>query len=139
MLFVMMEAFMKWYFAAPVALVLTACGTPQEQCIGGVSHDLNVLNRLIDETQGNIARGYGYADTVIDMPQWVDCTPFATTANPSPKPQMCFDDVPTRVTKPVAIDLAAEQAKLDSMLKRREEMTRALAPQIADCKARYPE
>lgn len=130
---------MKWYLAAPIALALTACGTPQEQCIGGVSHDLTVLNRLIDETQGNISRGYAYQNTVVDMPGFVDCTPIPTKGHPDPKPRTCFDDVPTTVTKPVAINLDEERAKLATMLKRREEMTRALAPQIADCKARYPE
>ena len=38
---------------------LAACGTPQEQCIGAATRDMQVVNRLIAEVQGNLARGYG--------------------------------------------------------------------------------
>lgn len=130
---------MKSYLAAPILLTLVACGTPQEQCIRGVAHDMTVLDRLIVEAQGNIARGYGYAETVVSSPEFVDCTVGATASNPNPKPQTCFTDVPTTVTKPVAIDLNAEAAKLSSMQQRRAQIARALAPAIADCQARYPE
>ena len=129
---------MKWYLAAPILLSLSACGTPQQQCIRSVSHDMIVLDRLIAEAQGNLARGYAYVDTVVSSPEFVDCTPDATAANPNPTPQTCFEDVPTTVTKPVSIDLNAEAAKLASMQKRRAEMAKALAPAIADCQARYP-
>lgn len=129
---------MKWYLAAPVVLALVACGTPQEQCIAQASRDTAVLNRLIDETQTNITRGYAYAETVVDRPGWVDCTPRATETDPTPKTRMCFDDVPTTVRKPVAIDLAVEAAKLASMQKRRAEMDGALLPAITQCQARYP-
>ena len=129
---------MKWTLAAPVLLALVACGTPQEQCIAQATRDMAVLNRLIGETGANISRGYAYADTVVYLPEWVDCTPRATDADPTPKTRMCFDDVPTTVRKPVAIDLAAEAAKLASMQKRRAEMARAQQPAIAACQARYP-
>lgn len=129
---------MKWYLTAPVLLVFAACGTPQQQCISQLSRDMIVLNRLIAETQGNIKRGYAYTETVVDMPEWVDCTPRASDSNPAPKPQMCFDDVPTTVRKPAAIDLDAETAKLASMQRRRAEMAAAMQPAIAACQARYP-
>ena len=129
---------MKWYLAAPILLSLSACGTPQEQCIRSVSHDVIVLDRLIVETQGNLTRGFGYVDTVVSQPAFLDCTPGATAANPNPPPQTCFEDVSTTVTKPVAIDLNAEAAKLASMQKRRAQMSKALAPAVADCQARYP-
>ncbi|NBZ87253.1 hypothetical protein [Stagnihabitans tardus] len=122
-----------------ILLALAACGTPQEQCIRGVSSDLATLDRLIAETRGNIARGYGYETRVEMMPEWVDCTPRPTEANPTPKPQMCFDDVAQEVRRPVSLDLRAEQAKLDSMVERRDQMAAAMAPALAACKARYPE
>lgn len=122
-----------------ILLALAACGTPQEQCIRGVSGDLATLDRLIAETQGNVQRGYGFETQVQMMPEWVDCTPRATTENPTPKPQMCFDDVPTQVRRPVALDLTAEQAKLESMVTRRAQLASAMAPAVTACKARYPE
>lgn len=129
---------MRWYLAAPVLLSLAACGTPQEQCIRSVSHDQIVLDRLIAQTQGNLARGYALVDTVVTTPEMQDCTQSASASNPNPSPQMCFGDVATTVTNPVAIDLTAEAAKLASMQQRRAQMVKELAPAVADCKARYP-
>lgn len=119
--------------------LLAACGTPQEQCIRGVSRDLATLNGLIEETRGNLARGYGFETVVETRPEWVDCTPRPTEADPNPKPQLCFDDVAEEVRRPVALNLDAEAAKLASMERRRDEMARALAPAVAQCQARYPE
>lgn len=130
---------MKWLLATPVLLALAACGTPQQQCVRLASHDMVVLDRLIAETQGNIARGFGYAQTVETRPEFVDCTPRLWDDETAPAPQMCLEDVPHTVSKPIALDLQAEAAKLASMQKRRAEMAKTLAPAIADCQARYPE
>ncbi len=40
-------------------LLLTACGTPQEQCIRRETADLRTLESLIAETERNIQRGFG--------------------------------------------------------------------------------
>lgn len=122
-----------------ILLALAACGTPQEQCIQGVSRDLSTLDRLIAESQATIRRGYSYETRIVSMPRWVDCTPRATEANPTPKSQMCFDDVNEEVRRPVAVNLDEESAKLASMQKRRDEMARSMAPAIAACRTTYPE
>lgn len=119
--------------------LLTACGTPQEQCISANTRDLQVIDRLIGETEGNIARGYGY-ETVTDyQPRWIDCTPRPTDADPTPKAQMCFEDVPVTVRKTVALDLNAEAAKLKSMKAKRTTLANSAKSVIAQCKAKYPE
>ena len=130
---------MKWAVVSPLLLALAACGTPQQQCIRLASHDMAVLDALIAETQGNISRGYGYAQTIDTIPEFVDCTPHPWGSGPKAEPQMCLQDVPHTVRKPVALDLTAEAAKLASMQKRRAEMARALAPALADCQTRFPE
>jgi hypothetical protein len=131
---------MKSYLAGAALLALVACGTPQEQCVRMASHDLIVLDRLIAETEGNIARGYGFVQIVEYVPEFVDCTPRRVNeGDPLPETQMCLEDMPHTVTKPVALDLQAEAAKLASMQKRRADMAKALAPAYADCQARYPE
>lgn len=129
---------MKWYLSTALLLALAACGTPQQQCVRLASHDMAVLDRLIVETQGNIARGYGYAQTVVSMPEFVDCEPAPWKNDGKSRPRMCLEDVPHTVTKPVALDLEAEAAKLASMQKRRADMARALEPALAECQARYP-
>ena len=123
----------------PVLLLLAACGTPQEQCISLGTRDLQVLDRLIRETEGNISRGYAYAEQTVYVPMWLDCTPRPTEAVPAPAPEMCLEEVPRTTRKAVAIDLAAEKAKLAGMKAKRAELARAAQPVIAQCKAKYPE
>jgi len=126
----------------PVLLILTACGTPQEQCINRNTRDLRTIQKLVDETQGNIARGYAIEEYTVYVPVWQLCEVqvISTDPNqPAPPPRYCFEDEPETRTRPKAIDLRAEAAKLDSLLERRDQLARAAQPVIAQCKAQYPE
>ena len=119
---------------------LTACGTPQQRCIGAVTRDMRVVDRLIAETEANIARGYALEKTVKMRTGWVECGyPPATAENPNPSPNLCLDDVPYETREPVAIDLNAERAKLASLREKRAQQGVEVAPQIAACQAAYPE
>lgn len=129
---------MKRLILAPL-LLLAACGTPQEQCISANTRDLRVVERLIRETEGNLARGYGYVTVTEYETDWVDCTPAPTEDNPNPPRDLCFDRVPVSVRKEVALDLNAEAAKLESLKAKRALLSRAAESVIAQCKAKYPE
>lgn len=130
---------MKRYLFSAALLALAACGTPQEQCINSVTRDMQVVDKLIHETQGNIARGYAYTNVVETVPQFVDCTPEPTVNDPRPAPRKCLMDVPQTFSKPVAIDLAAEEAKLAGLQTKRAAQARAAEASIAACKDRYPQ
>jgi hypothetical protein len=123
----------------PSLLILTACGTPQERCIGSATRDMRVVDRLIAEVETNIRRGYALEEVTVYTTQWVDCTPRVKPGDPAPKPQMCLDDVPQTVTKPKAIDLDAEAAKLKSLKAKRATQAKAAGPEIKACKAQFPE
>jgi hypothetical protein len=122
-------------------LLLTACGTPQEQCINRNTRDLRTIQALVNETQANIARGYAIEEYTVYVPVWQICEiPVQTDpAKPAPPPRYCFEQEPETRTRPKAIDLRAEGAKLDSLLERRDQLARAAEPVIAQCKAQYPE
>lgn len=131
-------------FAPALLALLAACGTPQEQCISRETRDLRTLDRLIAETEGNIARGFAYEERTTYRTTWVDCTPQPQLPPhggevPPVKPRMCLDEVPETVRAPVAIDLQAEAQKLASMKARRAEMSRAADDRIRACRAAYPE
>ena len=125
----------------PALLILVACGTPQEQCINRNTRDLRTMQSLVDETQANLARGYAIEEYTVWVPVWQICDvqPATDPAQPAPPPRYCFDDEPQTQTRPKAIDLNAERAKLESLLQRRDELARAAQPVIAQCKAQYPE
>lgn len=123
----------------PALIMLNACGTPQEQCVNTATRDLRIVDRLIAEAEGNLARGYAYETVTVYETEWVNCTPYPTETVPNPAPRSCFEQVPETSRKPVAINLAAEQSKLESLQAKRASQARAAAPTIAECKALNPE
>ncbi len=129
---------MKPLLAAPFFFALLACATPQERCITKAAPDLPVLNRLIAETEGNLARGYAYADVTVETPVWVDCGDWLSNREEHIRPGLCLGSAQTTVRKPVAIDLTAEAAKLASMRTRRAALEAQAHPAIAQCQAQFP-
>lgn len=127
---------MKPYLAAPFLLALMACATPQQRCIIKAAPDLPVLNRLIAESEGNLARGYAFADVEVEMEVWklcrVDLTPSEVGQT------MCLETETTTTREAVAIDLTAEAAKLASMRARRDEIEAQAQPAFAQCQAEFP-
>ena len=134
-------------FAKPMVAVLAllaACGTPQQQCIGAATRDLAVVDRLITEAEGNLARGYGFETVTAYATRWVPCGPPPPPPPPAhgedpPKPRLCLDEVPETVRQPIALDLEAEARKLAGLTAKRAALAREAAPRIAACKADYPE
>ncbi len=120
-----------WWLAA--LGILTACGTPQEQCVSKATRDIRVVDRLIKETSGNLERGYGYEYITVIETDYVDC---GTDTEPD---RVCVIRVPEQERIPVALDLAAEQLKLEQLQAKRAEKIRSVAPVVAQCKADNPE
>ncbi len=128
---------MKPYLAAPFLLALLACAPPLQRCIHQAAPDLPVLNRLIAETQGNLKRGYAYADVVVERPIWVDCSNWRAKSGHDGGSGRCMGLAPTMMRKPVAVDLTAEAAKLASMQTRRAALEAQAQPAIAQCQAQF--
>lgn len=126
-------------------MLLSACGTPQERCIAAQTRDLRVVNDLISQTQANLARGYALEDVVISTPIWRDCYPPVYVLQPDgsqvfqPGAGMCIDEIEQTIQRPAAIDPAAEQRKLDGLLKRQAMLSKRAEPAIAQCRTIYPE
>ena len=126
--------------------VLVGCGTPQEQCIARETRDLRVVDRLIVEAEGNLKRGYAFEDVVISNTVWVSCVPLPVPPSPDgtpppepPQPRLCLEDRDETVTRPVAIDLGAEQSKLSGLKIKRKQLALAGNRSIAACRKAYPE
>ena len=130
---------MKRVMITGMMLALAACGTPQQQCIGSVTRDMRVVDRLIAEAEGNLARGYAFASVVQIRPVFADCTPKPTAEVPDPRPRQCLKNEERTVSRPVSIDLTAEAAKLASLKIKRAQQANAAAPAIAACQRQYPE
>ena len=116
--------------------VLAACATPQEQCISDATKNLRVINALVSETRANMTRGYALEEvqTVRSVPQ--TCT--GETASGDPYTYRCDRTETITSTRPVAIDLNAEQAKLTSLLDRQAQAQAASDAAVAQCRITYP-
>jgi hypothetical protein len=124
----------------PALLILSACGTPQENCISGATRDMRVVDRLIVETEGNLKRGYAYETVTLSRTVWRQCSyRGGRPGTPDAGPQMCFDDMDYTEQRPKAIDLGTEAAKLASLKAKRAAQAKAASPAINSCKAQYPE
>ncbi len=120
--------------------LLAACGTPQERCIRGVTHDLRVVDRLIATSEGNLKRGYALEEVSIVRTVWLPCPmpPVAEGETP-PSPQLCRGTERDTETRPKAINLRAEAKTLESLKIKRKALARQATPAIAQCKAEFPE
>jgi hypothetical protein len=119
------------------ALALTACETPQQSCLSSASRDLRIVESLIRETQGNLQRGYAIEeDQVVDVDRSF-CRVEREDGDIDLVP--CDRTEVENVRRPVAIDLRAEQAKLDGLLERRAALTTQTAARQQACLASYPE
>jgi len=114
--------------------LLTACVTPQEQCIAQATRDLRVLNGLIEVTGGNIRRGYAIETREYSTIEREFCGVNSDTG----KRMYCLVPVTNTQEIPVSIDINLEKAKLASQLQRRAEMTADVKRAAAACAARYP-
>lgn len=122
----------------PAFLILTGCATPQERCINTATRDMRVVDQLIAESMATLARGYALESQIVTRTDFEDCTPRATAEYPNPRPKMCLVEVPQTITRPKAVDLAAEQVKLNGLEAKSAQQSKAAALAIAACRAQHP-
>lgn len=119
--------------------LVAACGTPQEQCINRNTRDLRTVEKLIPEVQANLDRGYAYEEYTVTVPVWKTCLVSPATPTGPAVTQSCLEDEVETRTRPVAIDLNAERAKLESLYQKRDQLQREAQSVVAQCKQQYPE
>ena len=115
--------------------ILAACGTPQEYCIRNATREVRTLDRLIAESEANLARGYAFEESRIVRHVWVVCEP----RHVGTAPQMCFEPIEDTVRRPVAIDPAVEGRKHDNLRAKRAMLLQRAESAVAACCAAYPE
>lgn len=126
---------------APLALlpliVLAACASPRDSCINDATRDLRRVNAFITEAQENIARGYAF-----ETRQEVRVRPDiceGVTEDGVTFTYECERTAVVDVPFAVPIDIAAERAKLESLLEQQALLERQAEARIEACIAAYPE
>ena len=128
---------------APLAavLLLAACGTPQQQCIARNTREYRIVSNLLEEVEGNLARGYAWEEREVSSHEWDDCP--AIVRGPGGERHVVTRPCLRRVTETerfrVPIDPLTEARKRDGLIARKA----ALAPQaqaaVRACRSAYPE
>lgn len=117
-------------------LLLSACATPREACIAQVTQETRVLEGLITETRGNLTRGFAIRTEDRLETKRTFCT--GRNEDGSTFRFRCDETEAVSVDVPVAIDLNAERAKLESLLQRQQQNVANAQTGIAQCQARFP-
>ncbi|MGY6410704.1 MAG: hypothetical protein ACXIUV_06735 [Alkalilacustris sp.] len=116
-----------------VLMALAACGTPFDRCVRPVQAELRTVDRLIAETEGNIARGFAIErqnQIIQERVPCLDSDGFRT---------WCLAPVVTETRRPVAIDRDVERGKLATLRARRSELQALAVVTEARCRAEFPE
>lgn len=120
------------YIAAAVALALSACATPREECEARVDTNIKALKQAIATSEANLARGYALRKDVSPRFRYGLCTSNGNI-------ETCLRNEYVTKTVPVAIDLAEERRKLASAKTRLAQDERRRNAALAECAARYPD
>ena len=107
--------------------LLAACADPATRCSGPEVRELRTIDRLIDETQAGIARGYRREQ--VDSGANINLCVGSQRSNVGVS--FCTD--PGTRTRTVAIDEAAEARKLEALLARRDRLLAAIAARQSSC------
>jgi len=108
-------------------LLLAACATPEQRCAGPAVTDLRIVNGLIAETQGNIARGFAMQREPVVRQRLLPCGPGDGPFT------FCLYDEAMMTERPVAIDRATERAKLATLFERRAELQETIRARLVAC------
>ena len=114
-------------------LPLAACGTPREACISRATKDLRVVDRLIVASQTNLDRGYAIGTQSYITHERELC------GKSKGKNIYCSVPVTAQRKVPVAINLNDEQAKLDSLIEKREQLELRTSATISQCRISHQE
>lgn len=102
------------YFLIAAVVMLAACGTPEQRCARKVTNEIGTLDRLIAETEANLARGYTYIYEPSNFTVSIGgCTSRYNNVG------FCGWSEPQYRRRAQAIDPEAEQRKLADLKSRR--------------------
>jgi hypothetical protein len=120
---------MRSLLALALPLFLAACATPQQRCELQATRDLRIINGLIAESQATLQRGFALREEQRTRVGTTIC--YGGHGNFGYG--FCWgNDTYTR-TRPVAVNLDEERAKLQTLLNKREELEVRARAQLDAC------
>ena len=122
-------------------LLVAACGTPQEQCINRNTSELRTITRLLEEVEGNLARGYAWEEREVSDTIYTTCR--RTVRDKDGKRQVisegCWRDITRTERYRIAIDPVSEARKAEALRTRKAALAAQVPTITAACKEAFPE
>lgn len=122
-------------------LTLTACGTPQEQCISRNTKEYRVVSNLLKEVEANLARGYAWEEREVTRTVWRDCP--VVIRNKEGKERWvdrpCLRDITDVERYRVPIDPVVERRKAENLHQRKSALQKQAETAVRACRAAFPE
>ncbi len=120
---------------SPVLLIcaLAACASPYDRCVSEATRDANTLSALIAETEANIGRGFAIDEQIEPSISYQYCF------NRRGVWTLCRERTIRTKEVPVAIDLAAEERKLEGMREKLAQLKAQAGRDIRTCRAQFPD
>lgn len=121
--------------------LLAACGTPQEQCISRNTSELRTISSLLEEVEGNIARGYAWEERSVTSAELTTCRRVVRDKDGKRHTitDSCWRDVTRTERFRTAIDPVAEARKAEGLRIRKAALERQVPGILAACRAAFPE
>ncbi|MFD0980545.1 hypothetical protein [Tropicimonas aquimaris] len=120
---------------------LVACAPTRQTCLKAATQDVAVVDRLILETQENLSRGYSldreaYVTNTVDLCLGSSRGGYGRGLGVG----WSYCNTPTTRyrERPVAIDRAAEQRKLQELRQTRSRLVKESEAALQQCNLRYP-
>ncbi len=120
---------MRPLLALSALLILAACATPRQQCEARATRDLRVVNQLIEESRAILERGYAFETVEDESLRYTFCL------DRDGNRTLCWVRDRDFSTRPVAVNLDEERAKLASLLRKKEELEVEARAAIEACRA----
>lgn len=120
---------MRPFFVLSALAILAACATPRQQCEARATQDLRIVNRLIEESRAIVERGYAIETVEDERLRYTFCV------DRDGNRTLCWVRDRDIRTRPVAVNLDEERAKLASLFKKKEELEVRARAAIEACAA----
>ena len=126
---------------ALLPLLVAACGTPQERCIGKHTREYRNVSNLLQQVEANLERGYAWEERQVVRDRLTHCRDYYrdSDGNTHVTTRPCWRDYVDIERYRVPIDPAAEQRKRDGLAARKAELQGTANAYVQACKKAFPE
>lgn len=127
--------------AGLLLLSVASCSTPLERCVGRYTSEYHNVTNLLEEIEGNLARGYAWGEREVTRERFTQCRDIRQDRNGNAKVvyRPCWREYTETERYRVPIDPAAEERKRDGLKKRQAALRAQAQPYVTACKTAFPE